>query len=468
LALILAGVPLIESQSQPAPGPRIAPLAGDYVRGRIVVRFVPSVSEDSMMRLAGVVSATGVTHPSYADFNYVEIPPALDPVEAARRMSEQAGVVYALPDPIVYPLRQPNDEFYRFQWHFQRIGMEQAWDINPGGGRDVVVAVLDTGVAFTDVRLRYPRVGVYEFERAPDLRGTPMVAGFDFVWNSEFPVDTDGHGTHVAGTVAQTTDNGSGGAGMAYNTTLMPVKVLTTDFDLFAGLRFPSGASAVSRGIRFAVEGGAKVINMSLGGPAPSNLMRDALQFAVDNGVFVAIAAGNSAQDPECPNCPEWPASYASEFDGVMAVAALDFDFERAPYSTFQDYVEIAAPGGDVTEDRNGDRLPDGVLQETLVYATLSRRVQELFGPFLPAEVTNPRIFTLFQPDIEFQGTSMASPHVAGFAALLYDQGITSPAAIEAAIKRFASDVGPAGRDVFTGYGVLNPRETLRGLGLAR
>ncbi|MBE3072335.1 MAG: S8 family serine peptidase, partial [Acidobacteria bacterium] len=120
------------------------------------------------------------------------------------------------------------------------------------------------------------------------------------------------------------------------------------------------------------------------------------------------------------------------------------------PYSSIQDYVELAAPGGNTKVDLNGDGYVDGVVQQTYDSAYVSLGIFNRFGYIL------------------YQGTSMAAPHVSGLAALLMDQGITSPAAIEAAMKRYATDVGPAGRDNETGYGVINPKDTLRGLGLRR
>jgi len=393
-----------------------------------------------MLALASEVGATRVERPSYADFHYISIPVGADPVEAARRLAARPDVIYAEPDGAAYPLYRPNDEFYRHQWHLQKLGMEKAWDINRGGSGSIVVAVLDTGIAYTDIGL---------FSQAPDLGGTRFVPGYDFVWDDDSPVDTDGHGTHVSGTIAQTTGNGEGTAGMAFNASLMPVKVLWSDWDEIYDAPFPFGLSTVARGIRFAVDGGAKVINMSLGGSYPSTATLDALEYAVRNGVFVAIAAGNNGDED---NAPEWPASYAEDIEGVMAVAALDYNYERAFYSHFGDYVEIAAPGGDTRSwvDQNNDGFVDGVLQQTL-------------DPFYVER----GIFNRFRYSF-FQGTSMACPHVAGFAALLMDQGVTSPAAVEAAIKRFATDLGPTGRDDDFGYGALNPRETLRGLGLAR
>jgi serine protease len=141
---------------------------------------------------------------------------------------------------------------------------------------------------------------------------------------------------------------------------------------------------------------------------------------------------------------------YAKDMEGAMAVAAVDFNLARSFYSNVNDYVEIAAPGGDNNEDLNSDEFADGILQQTLDPDAVSAGVFNQFG-------------YLFE-----QGTSMATAHVSGLAALLVDQGITTPQAVEAAIKAFATDAGAPGRDDETGHGVINPRGTLRGLGLRR
>jgi serine protease len=408
------------------------------VRGHIVAKFSSTMSSRLIARVADEIGATRVVRPSYADFDYVEIPADQDPVSAAEALARQAGVIYAEPDPIVYPDFVPSDPYYRYQWNFQKLGMDSAWEINQGGSSKITVAVLDTGVAYLDQGA---------FARAPDLAGTRFLAGYDFVWDDNAPVDMDGHGTHVTGTIAQTTNNSVGTAGMAFNVNILPVKVIYGDWDELYGAAWPYGLSTVARGVRFAIDSGAKVINMSFGAAGPNTPTLDALHYAVQHGAFVAVAAGNEALTG---NDPMWPAVYAKDIEGVVAVAAVDYAFNRAPYSNIDDYVEIAAPGGNLSADLNGDGYADGVLQQTLDYTYVDQGIFNRFAYMF------------------YSGTSMAAPHVTGLAALLMDQGITSPAAVEAAMKQFATDVGPAGRDSQTGYGVINPRGTLRGLGLAR
>jgi len=418
--------------------PRATALAAAYVPGHLVVKFAEGADDRVMTAAASTVAASRVWKPSYADFTYVEIPADLDPVAAAARVAAMPGVVYAEPDGRVVPVYRPNDPFYRYQWNLQRLDMERAWDINPGAQNSVTVAVIDSGVAYLT------KGG---FAQAPEFAGTRFAPGYDFVWDDDEPVDMDGHGTHVAGTIAQTTNNSLGVAGMAFNVTIMPLKAIYTDWDERLGAPYPYGASTIARAVRFAADNGAKVINMSIGSLSPNTASRDAIVYAIGKGVFVAVSGGNEG---DSGNTPFYPAVYAKDIDGAMAVAAVDYNLTAAYYSNRNDYIEIAAPGGDVTADENNDGFGDGVLQQTLDF-----------------DARDAGIFNQFDYVFE-QGTSMAAPHVSALAALLYDQGVTNPAAIEAALKKFATDVGPQGRDDQTGFGLINPRATLRGLGLLR
>ena len=262
----------------------------------------------------------------------------------------------------------------------------------------IIVAVIDTGVAYKDEG---------EVAEAPELKGVPFVSPYDFVWDDQDPIDLDGHGTHISGTIAQATNNNAGPAGIAFNVSIMPIKALYTDWDAELGAPFPYGASTVGRAIRYAADNGAKVINLSLGSFLPNTATRDAMVYAIGKGTFIAIAAGN---DAETGNPLTYPAVYANEMDGAVAVAAVDFNLKHAYYSNVNDYVEIAAPGGDTNEDLNDDGYGDGILQQTLDPDAVSAGVFNRFIYYFA------------------EGTSMATAHVSGLAALLMDQGIQDAA----------------------------------------
>jgi serine protease len=293
------------------------------------------------------------------------------------------------------------------------------------------------------------------FATPPDLAGANrFVSPRDFIWNDTDPLDLDGHGTHVAGTIGQLTNNGIGVAGMAFNVRIMPVKVIDSLWDDILGSPFEGTDDIVARGVRYAVDNGAKVLNMSVGRTgAPAPVVQDAIAYAVRNGAFVAVAGGNNFEQG---NAVERVAEFAPQIQGMVAVGAIGRDRQRAYYSSTGPYVEVAAPGGN---QRVGG-TPGGILQQTYDFNFV-----ETYN-FGPARYTAPR-FDVFAYQF-LQGTSMATPHVAGFAALLMQQGITSPAAIEAVMEQFATDLGPSGRDDQYGYGLINPRAALRGLGLAK
>jgi serine protease len=409
------------------------------------------------------------------DFDMMSIPVATDPEAAAAAMRARSDVEYAQPRYRNYAMSRPNDTLYSNQWNFPAIDMERAWDIQPGATSSIIVAVLDSGMAFRTASVRYvsrfpfqvtaggplyPALGVVDvpFAAAPELGPSGsdrFVAPRDFIWNDDLPVDLDGHGTHVAGTIGQLTNNNNGTAGMAYNVRLMPVKIIQGLWDEIFSSPFVGTDDVVARGIRYAADNGAKILNLSIGrtsgGPAPA--VADAMRYAVSRGSFIAVASGNTRDEGNQPNRL---AQAAPDIDGMIAVGAVGRTLNLAYYSTTGSYVEISAPGGD---QRQGGG-PGGILQQTLDLDLLETydRPPSQFGP--------PRAdaFAYYY----FQGTSMAAPHVSGFAALLMQQGITDPAAIEAAMKQFATDKGVPGRDDQFGYGLINPRATLRGLGLAR
>jgi serine protease len=447
--------------------------AARVLRGSIIVKFRPGTSTQSRRALLAQVDGSMATAPSYAAFDLVSIDPSADPEAVARRLEAEPDVEYAQARYRVYPRFTPNDPQYPRQWNLPLLDMERAWDINPGAAPSITVAILDTGVAYRSAIMRYdasafplftdfgffrfPALGTVEvpFAAAPDLSGPDrFVAPRDFIWETTTPLDLDGHGTHVAGTIGQLTNNGVGTAGMAFNVRIMPVKVIAGFWDdVFASPEIGTD-DLVARGIRYAVDNGANVINLSVGRSGrPAPVVRDAVLYAVSRGAFVAAAGGN---DFESGNATERLAEFAPEIDGMVAVAAVGRDRRRAYYSNTGPYIEVAAPGGN---GRVGG-IEGMVLQQTFDFDLVDTYV---FGP---SRYRAPR-FDAFTYDF-LQGTSMAVPHVAGFAALLMQQGITSPAAVEAAMKRYATDLGASGRDDEYGYGLINPRASLRGMGLAK
>jgi serine protease len=324
----------------------------------------------------------------------------------------------------------PNDNLFSFQWHWALIDAPRAWAIQTGDA-SVVVAVLDTGIAYEDF-------GPYR--RAPDFGTTTFVQGHDFVNDDTHANDDNFHGTHVASTIAESTNNGTGGAGLAFNTALMPVKVLDSEGfgDTFT----------IAEGIDFAIANpNVKVINMSLGGEGSSATIAAAVTRAVQRGVTVVAAAGNENSSN---------VGFPANLSNVIAVGAVDGRKIRAPYSNFGSALDVVAPGGDIRRDDVGpdlrpDGRPDGILQQT-------------FDPDTAAETGRYDDFAYFF----VVGTSQATPHVAALAALLYHQGITSPAAIQAAIENTAEDLGAPGRDDQYGHGFIRPGAALTGLGVNR
>jgi serine protease len=289
--------------------------------------------------------------------------------------------------------RQPNDPDYAKQWNLKAIGMESAWQKSKGKG--ITVAVIDTGVS-----------------PVPDLDTARIVEGYDFVNDRASAIDDQGHGTHVAGTIAQTTHNGLGVAGVAYEAQIMPLKVLSA---------WGGGTTAdIAESIRWAADHGADVINMSLGGGGESKLMKEAIDYAHEKGLVIVAAAGNARRST---------AEYPARYEHVIGVSAIGRDSKKTGYSNYGPGVDIAAPGGAYqygASDRSG-----GILQNTI----------------------NPQSGdSVFE---YFQGTSMAAPHVAGVAALVRSLGVTDPDRVEQVLKRSATLIKDDPQNAY-GAGQLN------------
>ncbi|MEE4190190.1 MAG: S8 family serine peptidase [Halieaceae bacterium] len=344
-----------------------------------------------------------------------------------KRLKRRAEVKDAGLNYYVQATAIPDDPFYNQQrWHYEMINLPLAWE-EPLRGENVIVAVLDTGIR----------------RNHPDFAGQ-LVSGWDFFdddSNPEDPGDGQGgapssfHGTHVAGTVAAASNNDRGVAGVAWNAQVMPIRVLGpgggTSFDVLQGVRFAAGLENDSGTLPARR---ADVINMSLAGGGFSSFDQAVYDVVSESGVIIVAAAGNDATSQFA-----YPASY----DGVISVSAVNINRARASYSNFGSRVDVAAPGGDgFTNDVNGDGIADLVLSTAADDST--GVIRDVYGLL--------------------QGTSMASPHVAGVAALMkaiYPALTHSEFENLLALGLITDDLGSAGRDNTYGWGLINANKAV-------
>lgn len=366
----------------------------------------------------------------------------------AAELTEQPDVASAVPNWKAHVSAIWNDPgrsgepfgWTNMQWNFigdASVNAPEAWDIaadmGAPGARGAVIAVVDTGVAYQDYK---------RWRRAPDLRRSTFVRGYDFVDGDKHPNDEFGHGTHVAGTIAEHVNNGLAVTGLAYNAKVMPVRVLDENGE--------GGAYEISRGIRYAAKHGADVVNLSLEFD-PSITARQvpeiisAIRFAHRKGAVVVAAAGNEA---------DASVAYPARARYAISVGATTEHQCQADYSNSGSGLDIAAPGGgndivEVPEDPRDQQFcrPDDTGRD--IY-------QQTF-------VRNPRHFGL--PG-GYQGTSMAAPHVSATAALLIATHRLgkhpSPSAVAARLRQTARDLGPDGYDTRYGYGLVDAAAALR------
>jgi serine protease len=436
-------------------------LSSDFLPDEAVVQFQPGA-----VKPAGIVGALGYQikagapdRPMRVSFSGLRTAVADDGVMAAqlpgtqmtaeqeaklrtlyriKALQGRSDVLSADPNYVVKTRRTPNDPYYGLQWHYPLINLPQAWDVTTGtpASGSVVVAVVDTGVMLAHA----------------DLSGNLLrdsggnVVGYDFISQSSAANDGDGidanpddpgdestpsssswHGTHVAGTVAGSSNNGVGITGVSWGAKIMPVRVIGkgggSSYDVQQGIRYAAGLANDSGRLP---SKRADIINLSLGCLNCYSASDQALFNQVRSaGVIVIAAAGN-----ENTSQPGYPAAY----DGVVSVSAVDLNRKRAPYSNFGSRVDVAAPGGDTSGDKNADGYSDGILS-TLVSA--SRTSDYRF----------------------YQGTSMASPHMAGVVALMKAvHPALTPAELDALLASGAltTDLGAAGRDDTFGWGLID------------
>jgi serine protease len=366
--------------------------AADYVPDEVLVKYAKGVGGGVAADVAADAGATPVADlPGGSEQLKIEDGESVRATIAELR--DDPNVEYAVPNWKAHAAATtPNDPAWRLQWNMfgtYGINLVQAWTeaaaLGAPGGRGAVVALLDSGVA-------YERHGRYR--RAPDLRRRTFVHPWDFIQRDRHPNDVYGHGTHVAGTIAQTTNNGIATAGIAYNAKIMPLRVLDSLGD--------GDSAAIARAIRYAVRHHADVINLSLEFPAEVRAAEipdvvSALHLAHRRGIVVTAAAGNQT---------DITVAYPARVKTVIAVGATTINGCQADYSNGGRDLDVAAPGGGV-DAPNTDSVWDAAHCDPdapgrpVVQQTFTRGVQH-FGL--------PRIY---------EGTSMASPHVAAIAALL-------------------------------------------------
>ncbi len=413
-----------------------------YLAHKVIVGYVPGVTASAavatQLRMGARASAASAPRSQL-----LRLPRSESVPTALARLRRQPGIAYAQPDYVAHAAGAwyPNDRgranqvrgWEQLQWNLlpsSGVNAPEAWSNMFGahrpGGRGVVVAILDTGVAYRSW---------HQFRVSPDFRGTRFVAPYDFVSNSRFPLDRNGHGTFVAGVVAEATNNGYGLTGIAYGASVMPVRVLDA-----SGL---GDEATIARGIRYAVQHGASVINLSLeflpsqvaSGAAIPEIV-SAINYAHRHGVTVVGAAGNDQGDQ---------IAYPARVGSVISVGATTRDRCLADYSNRGSGLDLVAPGGGndaiMPSDPNchPDRSLPSIYQLTL---------------------TDPPHYNRFGYPSFYIGTSMSAPAVAATAALVIASGVIgrhpTPDQILTRLEQTASPLGGSNPSLYYGHGLLN------------
>lgn len=414
-----------------------AGLYSDAVPGRFVIRLADDVAEgaeidnngnlvtnvpgvDQVLTDLKVHNARHVTHESVKKMVAsvhlkstmdVDCECTLDELATALEDFDEVEYVEPVIRNTIHGL--PTDEYYPMQWNMQTMSIPDAWSISTGAG--VLIAVIDSGVSVSNAD------GIQHLEK-----------GYDLVDKDDDPSDSDSavagfsHGTFVAGVIGQKTDNHVGTVGMAYDARIMPLRVAYYDKDKGT---FVADSDQIAEAIRYAVDNGAQVINLSMGSSSPAEIIHEACDYAQANGVFVVASSGND----KSPDTLSYPAQY----DSVIAVGATDLNHDIAYYSNRGSSLDIVAPGGDMTVDQDGDGYKDGILAETEIGQ----------GSFAYSWGS---------------GTSFAAPQVSALIAMLIANGVTDGNDVRDAITLTATDLGTPGFDTTFGSGEINPTEALK------
>ncbi len=425
--------------------------AADYKQGEVIIKLKTarqdflSIKSDNADSLAILIDKYGLydakpifvglhNHAMYDEHS--DVPDLIqiyllktdkDVLQLVKELENENNIEYAEPNYLVRIDNTPNDPDYRLQWSLNNSGQvpglsstpdadidaEEAWNIHTGGP-GAVVAIVDTGVDYN-----HPDIADNMWINEDEIAGNGVdddqngyiddIYGYDFdsleqSQRDPDPMDNTGHGTHCAGIAAARGNNSIGITGVSWKSRIMALKFIGSTTGTL---------SDASEAFYYAVDNGAKVISNSWGIEEYSYVMKDAVEYADANGVVVVASAGNSNRDKA-----EVPALY----EEVIAVAATDANDEKAYFSNFGDWIDVAAPGVDILSLKPGG------------------------GTTIKS------------------GTSMACPHVAGLAALLFSY---SPELTEDEVRRIveksADDLGAAGKDYFFGNGRINAYRALLG-----
>ena len=413
---------------------------GDYAPNRVLVKYAaptPPAARAATARTAGAIAGVRLA----SDTSMLHLAGGVSVASALHRLRGRRDVVWAAPDVLARAAGGlvPNDPgrgvapggWQQLQWNFAGpfgVNAPEAWSnmVADGapGGRGVIVAVLDTGVAYANRGL---------FRRSPDFSRSQFVNGYDFVAHNAFPNDRNGHGTFVAGTIAEATNNRYGLTGLAFGARIMPVRVLDSEGE--------GEASTIAEGVRFAAKHGARVINLSL--EFSSNVtasdipeLIEALRYARRRGVVVVAAAGNEAHTA---------IAYPARAPDVVAVGATTEHGCLADYSNDGAGLTLVAPGGGADANLPGDPNchPEQPAGRDIYQVTFSGSSPRSFG--IPSG---------------YEGTSMAAPHVSAVAALIIASRVLgrhpSPAQVIARLRATALKLGGGGDERLYGAGLVN------------
>ncbi len=419
----------------------------NYVPGEIIVGSSSAPAASAVAHAARMmgVRATPASAASAPAEQLIRVPRSKSIWQVIARLRRQRGVAYAVPNYVAHAAGWiPNDPgnthsaqgWQKLQWNFLPgvgVNAPDAWShmfaVHRPGGRGVVIAVLDTGVAYRSWK---------QYRKSPDFTSTRFVDPYDFVAGNAFPLDREGHGTFVAGMIAESTNNGIGLTGLAYGAKIMPVRVLDADGN--------GDSETIAKGIRYAVNHGAQVINLSLefditvtASEIP-DIIR-AINFAHRHGVVVVAAAGNDSSRQ---------LAYPAAAPSVISVGATTKDGCLAGYSNIGAKLDLVAPGG-------GDdaSLPnDPACHPLRNLPSVHQMTFSDFDSFEPG--MNPTRFSF--PGS--YGTSMAAPAVSATAALVIASRVLGPHPtadqILAHLEQTATPLGGSAPNDDYGYGLVN------------